>query len=98
MLAGLLDEWNATLGAVGVRDPAYPCEAFDGRGYDGRGECHSDGHYLCTGCSHLSEDAPRFHQNRDGRRDRLRLYFAYVRRRDRMANVLPRRSAKGESK
>lgn len=62
-------------GAVGVRDPDYPCEAYDAQGYDGTGKCDSDGHYECKNCSHLSPDAPRF-QNDGGRGDRLRLYWA----------------------
>jgi hypothetical protein len=65
-----------TTGCPGVRDPAYPCEAFDGRGYNGRGSCLSDGHYLCVDCSELSPEAPRFTQSRDGRRDRLQLFWA----------------------
>lgn len=63
------------VGTVGVRDPEYPCEEFDGKHYDGWGRCHSDGHYLCVECSHLSPDAPRFTQDRRGRGDRLRLFW-----------------------
>lgn len=64
------------IGTVGVRDPEYPCELFDGKGYDGRGDCDSDGHYLCVECSLLSPESPRFTEyGRDGRRDRLRLYW-----------------------
>lgn len=66
---------RTVLGQVGVRDPDGVCEEFDGRRYDGSGGCHSDGHYLCIECSHLSPDAPRFHQDRDGRADRLRLFW-----------------------
>lgn len=44
------------LGQRGVRDPDSPCELFDGESYNGRGDCHSDGHYLCTECSHLSPE------------------------------------------
>ena len=76
--AALVAEVNGRsfLGQVGVRDPEGPCEVFDGRGYDGSGHCHSDGHYLCVECSHLAPDAPRFEEyGRDGRRDRLRLFF-----------------------
>ena len=48
-----------------------------GKGYTGRGTCHSDGHYLCVECSELSPDAPRFHEHgRAGRADRLRLFWA----------------------
>lgn len=34
------------LGDAGVRDPAYPCDAYE-PGEPGRGDCESDGHYLC---------------------------------------------------
>lgn len=64
------------LGQVGVRDPDGPCEMFDGQHYDGRGDCTSDGHYLCVECSHLSPEAPRFHNDRAGRADRLRLFWS----------------------
>lgn len=66
-----------TLGVPGVRDPDGVCELFNGKGYDGKGDCSSDGHYLCTECSHLSSEAPRFEENygRDGRRDRLLLFW-----------------------
>ena len=61
-------------GAPGVRSPDAVCEAFDGKGYDGHGECMSDGHYLCGECSDLSPDAPRFHEyGAAGRLDRIRL-------------------------
>jgi len=61
------------LGTVGVRDPDYPCDMFDGHGYDGHGRCRSDGHYLCTECSELSPDAERFTDyGASGRLDRLR--------------------------
>lgn len=73
---------RTTIGMVGVRDPEYPCEAFDGLGYDGHGRCDSDGHYLCVECSDLSPKASRFEEHgRDGRRDRLRLYFAHLKER-----------------
>jgi len=63
-------------GTPGVRDPDYPCEAFDGERYDGRGDCMSDGHYMCTECSRLSPEAYRFTDfGRDGRRDRLLLFW-----------------------
>lgn len=75
-------------GVPGVRSAEYPCEVFDGRGYDGTGDCMSDGHYLCTECSQLSSEAPRFaepyagpggHRRRFyglalGRLDRIRAY------------------------
>jgi hypothetical protein len=65
------------LGQIGVRDPDGLCEVFDGQGYDGRGKCMSDGHYLCVDCSLLSPEATRFEGNygRDGRRDRLLLFW-----------------------
>lgn len=63
------------LGETGVRDPEYRCSDFDALGYQGRGDCMSDGHYLCDDCSLLSPDADRFHQyGADGRLDRLRLF------------------------
>jgi hypothetical protein len=61
-------------GAPGVRDPDYPCEVFDGDGYNGRGDCLSDGHYLCEECSHLSPKASRF-GGIEGRSDRLLLFW-----------------------
>lgn len=67
---------RSVLGQVGVRDPDGVCEEFTATGYDGTGTCHSDGHYLCVECHHLSPEAPRFEEyGRDGRRDRLRLYW-----------------------
>ena len=66
---------RVTFGAVGVRDPEFPCDAFDGEGYTGLGDCLSDGHYLCVDCSRLSANAPRFTQDRAGRGDRLRAFW-----------------------
>lgn len=64
------------IGQRGVRDPDGPCEEFTATGYDGTGTCRSDGHYLCVECHHLSPEAPRFVEyGRDGRGDRLRLYW-----------------------
>lgn len=64
------------VGTPGVRDPDGVCESFDGKGYNGRGQCLSDGHYLCVECSELSPDAPRFQEHgRAGRVDRLRLFW-----------------------
>jgi hypothetical protein len=66
--AWLVDEVNdrATLGHPGVRDPEARCDAFDPvadidwlglrRTSPGDGDCHSDGHYLCLGCSRLRDD------------------------------------------
>ena len=80
-----LAQWNelvehvngrTMLGDPGVRDPEHPCGEFDGYGYDATGRCDSDGHYLCTDCSHLAPDAPRFTEHgRAGRADRLRLFW-----------------------
>lgn len=84
-------------GTPGVRSAEYPCEEFDGRGYDGGGKCHSDGHYLCTECSQLSPEAPRFvepyagpggHRRRFfglalARLDRIRAYRYTMQRRER---------------
>lgn len=65
-------------GTPGVRDPDNVCEGYDARGYNGTGDCLSDGHYECTNCSQLSPNAARFEENfgRDGRADRLRLFWA----------------------
>lgn len=64
------------LGQAGVRDPEHICEDFDRKGYDGSGQCWSDGHYLCVHCSELSPEAPRFTEHGvAGRADRLRLYW-----------------------
>ena len=61
--AFLADEVNGrvTFGRPGVRDPDALCEGFDPvpgidwlgmrRTSAGDGDCHSDGHYLCLGCS-----------------------------------------------
>ncbi len=69
-----INDETPLFGTVGIRDPDAICEEFDGRHYDGHGKCHSDGHYMCEECSHLSPDAPRF-QSRGGRMDRLRLFL-----------------------
>lgn len=66
----------AYVGRVGERDPENPCGEFDDAGYDGTGDCMSDGHYVCTDCSKLSPEAPRFNQSREGRVDRLRLFWS----------------------
>jgi hypothetical protein len=73
------------LGTIGVRDPDGPCEAFDGKGYDGGGRCMSDGHYLCTECSELSPEAPRFAENYGWRGvlDRLELEADHIAREER---------------
>ena len=61
-------------GSPGVRDPDFPCEAFDGEGYAGNGDCEADGHYLCRECSRLSSKSPMF-WDRGGRRDRLLMFW-----------------------
>lgn len=66
------------VGDLGVRDPEYPCEGYDARGYNGEGRCLSDGHYECVNCSQLSPEAPRFTDpswGRDGRKARLLLFW-----------------------
>ncbi len=63
-------------GQAGVRDPGAPCDVYNARGYDGTGDCYSDGHYECVNCSHLSPKAPRFEEyGRAGRKDRLLLFW-----------------------
>ncbi len=46
------------VGMPGVRDPEHPCDVFDplpeGEHPDGRGDCLSDGHYMCRECRRLS--------------------------------------------
>lgn len=49
---------NVTIGRMrdgldGVRDVDAPCVAF--RNGTPRGECESDGHYICQECEHLSK-------------------------------------------
>ena len=56
---------RAVVGAVGIRDPEFPCEGYqptespDLLGLrvtaPGGGSCDSDGHYLCVGCRNLSD-------------------------------------------
>lgn len=46
------------VGDPGVRDPAYPCDAYDPG--TPAGSCESDGHYLCyqePGCRGFSWDS-----------------------------------------
>lgn len=66
---------NNRIGAIALRDPEAPCSNFDARRYNGLGRCHSDGHYMCVKCSHLSPMAPRF-ETKEGRGERLRLYWS----------------------
>lgn len=83
--ANLIERLNGRagfIGTAGVRDPEHPCEVFDGEGYDGGGDCLSDGHYLCVECSELSPDAPRFQEyGAAGRLDRIRALRLTQRRR-----------------
>ncbi len=84
-LVRFVNDRSELIGEVGVRDPEYRCAGFDGEGYDGRGDCQSDGHYMCVECSLLSPDSPRFEDyshdgRRDGRRDRLLLFWRRKRR------------------
>lgn len=75
-LVRFVNDKPSLVGEMGVRDPDYICEGFDRRGYDGKGGCMSDGHYLCVECSELSPDSPRFTEyGSDGRRDRLLLFW-----------------------
>lgn len=68
---------KTVLGQLGVRDPDNVCEDFDRKGYNGFGNCTSDGHYLCVECSNLSPEAARFVEyGRSGRADRMRLFWA----------------------
>lgn len=62
-------------GTPGIRSTEYPCELFNGRGYDGTGACMSDGHYLCVECSELSPEAPRFTEPYSGPTGHNRRYF-----------------------
>lgn len=61
-----LGNWNALVaevngrpldGTPGVRSITAPCELFDGVEPSGSGTCSTDGHYLCTECSHMSMGA-----------------------------------------
>lgn len=51
-------------GDAGVRDPEYPCDAFDPLPDrvkpTGRGDCMGDGHYMCRECSMLSAESPNW--------------------------------------
>lgn len=43
------DDTKGGLGAPGLRDPAAPCAEYAPG--PGHGDCETDGHYLCRGCS-----------------------------------------------
>lgn len=60
---------RAAFGVAGVRVPAAPCNEYmptaspepDWLGLrvtaSGRGDCSTDGHYLCVGCQHISQES-----------------------------------------
>lgn len=64
----LVSELNGRplVGTPGIRDVDHPCEEYDGKGYDGRGRCDSDGHYECVNCSHLRARRAAVHSGRRG--------------------------------
>ena len=43
-------------GLPGHRDPDHRCDQYDPRADLQPGDCASDGHYLCEGCSHFSRE------------------------------------------
>jgi hypothetical protein len=46
------------VGLPGNRDPEFRCLQYDPRRKRGEhGDCDTDGHYLCVGCTHISEYA-----------------------------------------
>lgn len=50
--ASLVAQINGNLvGAEGVRDPEFPCDAF----VPGKpeGDCETDGHYMCDECTRM---------------------------------------------
>ena len=57
-LARAINNAPSRVGDAGVRDPEFPCAAFDPlpdrAKPDGTGDCHGDGHYMCRECSRLS--------------------------------------------
>lgn len=57
-LVRALNEYPPRVGDAGIRDPEYPCAAFDPLPDrvkpTGDGDCHGDGHYMCRECSQLS--------------------------------------------
>lgn len=58
-----LNHLPGLFGQAGVRDPDYPCAAFEPlpEGVErpsGDGHCYADGHYLCRECTQLSADSP----------------------------------------
>jgi len=44
---------NEHRGTPGVRDVEAPCEVFN-VGEPGRGDCETDGHYLCVECTEIA--------------------------------------------
>lgn len=62
--SGSADRWRVlvedvngrrAVGSPGVRDPAFPCGAYEPGEPDG--DCEADGHYLCRGCVRLDVEA-----------------------------------------
>lgn len=45
------------VGLPGHRDPENRCDMYDPRPERQPGDCASDGHYLCSRCSHFSKRA-----------------------------------------
>ena len=41
---------RGTIGQPGVRDPEYPCEAFEPGDPEPDATCMTDGHYMCNEC------------------------------------------------
>ena len=46
------------LGAIGVRDPAHPCEDYLPGPVVLAATCETDGHYLCIGCQWNAKSHP----------------------------------------
>jgi hypothetical protein len=44
------------VGLPGHRDPDARCDMYDPRADLQPGDCASDGHYLCQGCSHFNRE------------------------------------------
>lgn len=63
-LVRTLNDYPPRMYDVGVRDPDYPCSAFDplpdGVKPMGGGDCMGDGHYLCRECSQFSAASERW--------------------------------------
>jgi hypothetical protein len=50
-------------GEPGIRDVDAPCEEFE-PGEPGRGDCQTDGHYMCSECIHVDLRVLRERQDR----------------------------------